>query len=121
MSKTHKQWLPACRRSCQPVFLRRSQQPRLSSLHGVIQFRVFGLGLAENPNIRICIFPKGKELPVMGEALIVGSSGRVSASQSEVRQGTKDPNRDSAGIIKNLLELPCGFLSIMQFQIGKTP
>ena len=105
----------------QPVFFRGSLQTRLSSLHGVIQFHVFGLGFAENPNIRIRIFPKGQEFPIFGEALVIVSGDSISASQSEVRQGTKDPDRDSAGIIKNLLELGCGFVSRMQFQVGKRP
>src|SRR5215468_9316974 len=45
----------------------------------------------------------------------------MSASKSEVGQGTKDPNQDSAGIIKKFLELLCRFVSRMQFQVGNTP
>jgi len=67
----------------------------------MVQPGVLGLGLLEDGDVGVGIFPEGQEILVSGAALASVPCQAIGAGQTEMRQGTDGLVRNHTGVVDN--------------------
>jgi hypothetical protein len=70
-----------------------------------MQAGIFRLGLPNDWNVRVRIFPEGKKLSISKLRLDVISGQNVGSAQFQLRQGTDRLASNDAGMIENFMKL----------------
>ena len=86
-----------------------------------MQLCVLGLGLFQNGNIWVRIFPQSEEILTRGFCFGHFSRESLRSAQLQVRQRTNWIANDNAEMVKNLLELGNCFTASALRQIGLAP
>src|SRR6516225_1245510 len=87
-------------------------------IHQSVQFCVLGLGLPEDRNVRIGVFPKGEEVLIRRfgfGGLALHSIGPAELEMCECPDGFVEHN---SAMVENFLELGSGLATSMRRQIG---
>jgi hypothetical protein len=87
-----------------------------------LQPRVLVLGLPQDGDVGIGVFPEGEEISISGKRPDAGGIGisalrssrlqRVRSCHSKMRQCTRPAVPDDAAVVENFLELGCGFFAL---------
>jgi len=85
----------------------------------LVEIRVFGLGLLQNGNVRVRIFPERKEILIGGFRFDLITLQCVSPAELQVCQSANRIANNESSMIENLLEFRSGLDALMRGQIGQ--
>src|SRR5438445_9483666 len=98
---------------------------------GLLEFRVLRLGLLQDGDVGIGVFPECEEIFVSGERQDAGGIGiralrgsclqGVGTSHSQMRQRPRPAVPDDAAVIENFLKFGGGRVALARSQIGLAP
>ena len=79
----------------------------------LVEICVFGLGLLQNGNVRVRIFPESKEILIGGFCPGLITRKHVSPAELDVCQSTNGIADNNTSVIENFLEFPGGVGALM--------
>ena len=85
----------------------------------LLQLCVLRLGLLQNRNVRVCIFPERKEILIGGFRLGLVTRQCLSPAESHVRESANRIADHDPAVIENFLEFRSGLGALMCRQIGQ--
>src|SRR5580700_3197506 len=84
----------------------------------LLQICVLRLGLLQDGDVGVSVFPERKEILVGGSCFASISRECVGSAQLQVRQCADGIAEHDPSVVDNFLEFPCGFRPLMCGQIG---
>ena len=85
-----------------------------------MQLRVLRLGLLQNEDVGIGVFPESEEVLIGFARTFLVSTHRFGTSQLQVRERSQRKVQDDAAVIEELLELGGGLLALARLLVRLT-
>jgi hypothetical protein len=85
-----------------------------------VEFGVFGLGLDEDGDVGVGVFPECEGILVGAARGSVVAAGGVGTRQANVSERAKGRIQDNATMVENFLEFGCGFPGLARGQESVT-